>query len=112
MFIIPSVAIAKNIIDPPTIVARPGNDVVPQLFRLYTLCGARLRSRIRIMGSSFVCFLTPGNAVEPADDGPFREQFWLGLEVAWLPVFRQVVLVRIVFGESTARGINIPEIRR
>ena len=40
MFIIPSVAIAKNIIVPPTIVARPGNDVVPQLFRLHTLCGA------------------------------------------------------------------------
>ena len=55
--------------------------------------------------------MTPGNAVEPADDGPFCEQFGLALEVAWLPVFRQVVLVRIVFGESTARGIDIPEIR-
>ena len=64
------------------------------------------------MGSSYICFMTPGNAVEPADDGPFCEQFWLALEVAWLPVFRQVVLVRIVFGEPTARGINIPEIRR
>ena len=64
------------------------------------------------MGSSFVCFLTSGNAVEPADDGPFREQFGLALEVARLPVFRQVVLVRIVFGEPTARGIDIPEIRR
>ena len=64
------------------------------------------------MGSSYVCFLTPGNAVEPADDGPFCEQFRLALEVAWLPVFRQVVLVRIVFGEPTARGIDIPEIRR
>ena len=64
------------------------------------------------MGSSFVCFLTPGNAVESADDGPFREQFGLALEVARLPVFRQVVLVRIVFGEPTARGINIPEISR
>ena len=63
------------------------------------------------MGSSFVCFLTPGNAVKSAYDGPFREQFGLALEVAWLPVFRQVVLVRIVFGESTARGIDIPEIR-
>jgi len=43
------------------------------------------------MGSSYICFLTPGNAVEPADDGPFCEQFGLALEVAWLPVFRQVV---------------------
>ena len=40
MFIIPSVAIAKNINVHPTIVARPGNDVVPQLLRLHTLCGA------------------------------------------------------------------------
>ena len=64
------------------------------------------------MGSSFICFLTPGNAVEPANDGPFCEQFGLALEVARLPVFRQVVLVRIVFGEPTARGIDIPEIRR
>ena len=96
MFIIPSVAIAKNIIVPPTIVARPGNDVVPQLFRLYTLCGARLRSRIRIMGSSFVCFLTPGNAVESADYGPFRKQFGLGLEVAWLPVSMIPMLMALV----------------
>lgn len=67
---------------------------------------------IRDIGSSFVCFLTPGNAVESAYDGPFREQFGLALEVSWLPVFRQVVLVRIVFGESTTRRINIPEICR
>ena len=64
------------------------------------------------MGSSFDCFLTPGNAVKSAYDGPFREQFGLTLEVARLPVFRQVVLVRIVFGEPTAREINIPEISR
>ena len=67
---------------------------------------------IRNNGSSFICFLTPGNAVESTYDGPFREQFGLALEVSWLPVFRQVVLVRIVFGESTTRGINIPEICR
>ena len=63
------------------------------------------------MGSSFVCFLTPGNAVESADDGPFREQFRLALEVTRLPVFRQVVLIRVVFGEPATRGMDIPEIR-
>jgi len=34
------VVIAKNINVHPTIVARPGNDAVPQLCRLHTLCGA------------------------------------------------------------------------
>ena len=46
---------------------------------------------IRDIGLSFVCFLTPGNAVESTYDGPFREQFGIALEVVWLPVFRQVV---------------------
>jgi hypothetical protein len=46
---------------------------------------------IRDIGSSFVCFLTPGNAVESAYDGPFREQFGIALGVVWLSVFRQVV---------------------
>ena len=50
-------------------------------------------------------------AVKSADHSPFREQFGLAFEVARLPVFRQVVLVRIIFGESSTRRIDIPEIR-
>jgi hypothetical protein len=47
--------------------------------------------RIIDNGLSFVCFLTHGNAVESVYASPFREQLGLALEVAWLPVFRQVV---------------------
>ncbi len=50
-------------------------------------------------------------AVKSADHSPFREQFRLALETARLPVFRQVVLIRVVFGEPAARGMDIPEIR-